>query len=153
MLLKKVIEGKPKQVATVAPSTPIPEAIGLFVENTVCCLPVVDKEGKPIGILADMDVLETIQRAGAGFESLKVKDAMKPVPIVGNPDDEDVHIAERMEKDKIRHVPVVKEGKVIAVITLKDIYGTRIKNMATEIRYLTDMLYQRDKSGDYDTHY
>ena len=153
MLLKKVLEGKPKQVASVAPAMSITEAIDLFVKNSVCCLPVVDEQEKPVGILTDMAVLEAIRAAGTKFESLKVKDAMKPVPIVAKPDDEDIQIAERMEKDQIRHVPVVRDGKVVAIITLKDIYGTRIKNMATEIRYLTDMLYQRDKSGDYDTHY
>jgi CBS domain-containing protein len=153
MLLKKVLEGKQKQLVSVGPATPIPDAIGRFIENTTCCVPVVDNEGKPVGILTDMDILETIQRTKGDFTSLKVKDAMKPVPIIGNPDDDDMQIAELMEKDNVRYVPMVKDGKVTALISLQDIYRTRIKNMATEIRYLSDMLYQRDKSGDYDTHY
>ncbi|UCD17816.1 MAG: CBS domain-containing protein, partial [Candidatus Zixiibacteriota bacterium] len=59
-------------------------------------------------------------------------------------------IVELMEKNNVHHIPFIRGEKVVGLISLRDIYRTKIKGMETEIRYLMDMLHKRDKSGDQD---
>lgn len=153
MLLKEALEGKSKQIDTANPSTAIHEVMDLLIEKNLCCLPVVDDEGRPVGIVSDLDILSAIHRVKGDYASLKVKDVMKAVSVVGKPDDDAAHVIDLLEKGNINYIPVVRSEKVIGLVSLQDIYRKSIKSMETEIRYLADMLHKRDKTGDYDSHY
>jgi signal-transduction protein with cAMP-binding, CBS, and nucleotidyltransferase domain len=55
-----------------------------------------------------------------------------------------------MEQHNIRHLPIVEDRKVTGLISLWEIYKTRLQNMEVENRQLTHMLHGRDKTGDYE---
>jgi CBS domain-containing protein len=150
MLLKDALDSGIKQTMTTTAPAPLSDIIDLFINKNFCCVAVVDDEGRPVGIINDLDVMAAIHKVKGDYASLKAKDIMKNIPFTGRPDDDVADIIERMEKANLRFIPVVKGEKMIGLLSLQNIYRSRMKNMETEIRYLMDMLNKRDKSGDYD---
>lgn len=148
MLVKTMLERKPKEVITASVTTTIDEAMDLLIKNQIGCLPIVDREKKLIGIISDKDIFEKIHKTKGQYHNLTVEDLMKTELIVGLPDDDVDYIAGIMEKNYIRHVPIVDGDRVVGMISLRDLHKTYVKNKEVETRYLMDMLEKRDKSGD-----
>ena len=148
MLVKTMLEKKPKEVLTTSVTTTVDEAMDMLIKNQIGCLPVVDANQKLIGIISDKDIFEKVHQTKGQYQDLKVEDLMKTELIVGLPDDDIDYIAGLMEKNYIRHVPIVDGDQVVGMVSLRDIHKTYVKNKEVENRYLMDMLEKRDKSGD-----
>lgn len=148
MQVKTLLESKPKQIVSSNPLTSIDEAMGLLITNNIGCLPVVDDEDMLVGILSDKDIFARIYQTKGNYQSLKVEDVMTTNLIVGLPSDDVEYIAGVMEKNSIRHVPIVDGKQLIGLISLRDIVKTQTIAREVENRYLMDMLEKRDKSGD-----
>lgn len=148
MQVKTLLESKPKQIVSSNPLTSIDEAMGLLITNNIGCLPVVDDEDMLVGILSDKDIFARIYQTKGNYQSLKVEDVMTTNLIVGLPSDDVEYIAGVMEKNSIRHVPIVDGEQLIGLISLRDIVRTQTVAREVENRYLMDMLEKRDKSGD-----
>ena len=109
-----------KDVVTVCPKTKVKEAIQLMVGKEVSGLPVVDEEGKVVGLLTEADVLAA--RANQNVESAMTKRVTKATP-----DDTIKSIAETLKKRKIKRVPVVdQKGKLVGVVARRDVLATKL---------------------------
>ena len=148
MQVNAILESKPKQIISARPSTSIDEAMGLLVDHKIGCLLVLDNEKRLVGILSDKDIFVRIYRTKGDYHSLKVEDLMTTDLIVGLPTDNVEYIAGVMEKNSIRHMPIVKDSQVIGLISARDIIKAQVAGKEIENRYLVDMLERRDKSGD-----
>ncbi|MEA3297862.1 MAG: CBS domain-containing protein [candidate division Zixibacteria bacterium] len=149
MLVKALLKNKPREVVTANSSTLIDEAMELLISNKIGCLPVVEDSGKLIGIISDKDIFKKVHETKGDFHSLKVSDIMATDLIIGLPDDEINYIAGVMDKNWIRHVPIVDGERVIGLISLRDIVKEQAKKMEIENRYLDlYMNMRKDKSGD-----
>ena len=148
MLVKTLLEAKPKQIISAVAETPIDEAMDMLIKNKIGCLPVLDQNKRLVGIISDKDIFEKLHQTKGQYDSLTVQDLMKTELIVGLPDDDINYIAGIMDKNWIRHVPIVDGDNVIGMVSLRDIHKTYVRNKEVENRYLMDMLEKRDKSGD-----
>ena len=148
MLVKGILESKSQKLITARPATTLEQAMEMLILNKIGCLPVVDDNDKMIGIVSDKDIFEKIYETKGQYQSLKLEHVMSPDLIVGLPTDDIDYIAGIMEKNWIRHVPIVEGEKVVGIISLRDIHKTYVRNKEVENRYLMDMLEKRDKSGD-----
>lgn len=145
MLVKTMLESKPKELVTAKPSTKIDEAMDLLISKNIGCLPVLDEAGKLIGIVSDKDIFKKIHETGGAYHSLSVKDVMSDEIIVGLPDDDISYIAGLMGKNWIRHVPIVENEQLIGLVSQRDIIKTQAKKTEIENRYLK--LYLNEMSG------
>ena len=152
MLVKNLLDSKPRQIVSVKPETSVDEAMDLLIRNNIGCLPVVDNAGELIGIVSDKDIFKRIHEMKGQYHDLNVKDLMSTNLIVGLPDDDIMYIAGMMKKNWIRHVPIVVEGTVVGLVSLRDILKTVTRTTDIENRYLKmymDGLHSRDRSADY----
>jgi len=107
------------ELVTVSTNTPIYEAISLMVDNGVTGIPVVDDEMRIIGIVTEKDVLKSL--AVLNESGGKVEDFMT-ADIVSFDEDEDlVIICECLINNHFRRVPILSEGKLVGIISRKDI--------------------------------
>ncbi len=148
MLAKTLLESRPRQIITTRSSTSIDDAMQLLISNNIGCLPVVDDEEKLIGIVSDKDIFRRVHQTRGDYHSLKVEDLMTTNLIVGLPEDDVEYVAGVMEKNAIRHVPIVQGDRMMGIISLRDIIKAQMANIEVTNRYLMDMLEKRDKSGD-----
>lgn len=100
------------------------------------CFPVVDKDKKLIGIVTESDVIHMLQtplrQAIVGHALIrhvkkrsadKVGEIMTKRPVVVAPDTSVQETLNLMAAHKLRHIPVVKDSKVVGLVCLRDIIG------------------------------
>jgi CBS domain-containing protein len=78
-------------------------------------------------------------------------DVMTSEIMIGLPSDDINYIASVMEKNWIRHVPIVEDEKIVGLVSLRDIIKTLAASTDIENRYLSmymDGLHSRDRSAD-----
>lgn len=109
-----------REVKTVRPETPLDEALQLFVRAQIHGAPVVDAEGRLLGMVSFTDLAE---RAG---EDVTVGDVMRrDVPTVS----EETPLAEAaalMLRGRVRRLPVLRGDRVVGILTATDIAQTFI---------------------------
>jgi len=151
MLVKTLLEDETKELITITPDTSIDDAMGLMIEKKIGCLLVLDTDKKLEGIVSDKDIFKFIHETKGEYHSLKAKDIMTAAVIAGKPTDEITNIAWVMQKNYIRHIPIIDEGNLVGLVSQRDILKYEIETREIENRYLQqhmDGTHTRDRSAD-----
>ncbi len=151
MLVKTLLKTKPRRIITVHPTASIDDAMELLIANGIGCLPVIDDTGALTGIVSDKDIFKKIHELKGEYHQLRVMDVMTSEIVIGVPSDEIGYIASIMERNWIRHVPIVENEKLIGLVSLRDVIRTMAAFTDMENRYLSmymDGLHSRDHSAD-----
>lgn len=105
----------------VSPETNLKKCAETLVKKRVGSLIVKDKE-KLTGILTEKDIVWAIvKKSVKDLEKILAKDLAKRKVITIKPSADIIEALNRMKKDKVRRLPVLENGKVIGMLTLKDI--------------------------------
>ncbi len=151
MTVRTLLAQSKRDVITSTPSTSIDSAMDLLINNNIGCLPILDGDDKLIGIVSDKDIFKKIHETKGDYHKLSVSEVMSTDLVIGIPEDDLSYIAGVMDKNWIRHVPIVEGDRVIGLVSLRDINKTAKKAADIENRYLNlymESLHRRDKSGD-----
>jgi acetoin utilization protein AcuB len=129
-----------KPAVTITPDTPFQDALKLMREHQFRRLPVVDKEGKLVGILSERDLLHAAPSSATSLSvwemhyllsKLKVRGLMTKDVITTTPDTPLEEAAYLMAENKIGGLPVMDEhSRVIGVITETDIFRAFVELFA-----------------------
>jgi len=96
-------------------------AAKLMTKHDVGCIIILDKAGKPAGIITERDIVERIASKNLAPTEVKVTAVMSK-PIIGVPPTTRVNeAAKQMNQDKIRRLAVIDAGKLVGILTMKDI--------------------------------
>ena len=105
-----------RQVYTILSDVSAQEAAQLLSEKRISGIPVVDSEGNVIGMLTEADIISKVSREG-----LKVSDIMS-CNVTSVAEDTPVdEIALLLTQRKIKRVPVMREGKLLGIVSRADI--------------------------------
>ena len=145
-----VRERMSKQPVTITADVPITEALRIMRENQVRRLPVLDSDGKLIGIVSEKDLLYaspspatslSIYEMHYMLSRLKVTELMTPDPVTITPDTLLEEAALIMADNKIGGLPVMENGRLVGIITETDIFkvflellGAREKGLRLTLR-------------------
>jgi len=107
-------------VITVESDEPVTKAVEIMNTHEIGCL-IVTKQGKPIGIVTERDLLKRVLAKSRKPEKLKVWQIMSAPLVFGDliMDVEDT--IKFMLKMKIKKLPIVKRGKLLGLVTLTDL--------------------------------
>jgi CBS domain-containing protein len=121
-------------VFTVKRQTPIYEAIKLLVENQITGLPVVNDDMTLAGIVSEKDVLRLLSNLDALMVVPDLKDSVAAVEdfmtkdvVSFDKDDDLLDICECLIDNNFRRVPITSGGKVVGIISRRDIVGFILK--------------------------
>ena len=109
-----------EEVITVKPNTKVRDAVELMNENEIGCL-VVTRNGKPVGIVTERDVLKKIVCQSKNPEQVRVSEIMSGPLIVGKVDMDLGDAARLMLKKNVKKLPIMNGGYLVGLITLTDI--------------------------------
>lgn len=138
MKVKDILADKGSFVVTVHENKTVFEAMETFAKHKVGSLLVVDDDNNPVGIVAARDVLMETLRVVDGIKENKVKDIMTREIIVASPDDDIEQIEKVMTKNRIRHLPIIENGKIAGIVSIGDVVKAQLKDLHVENRYLKD---------------
>ena len=121
----KISDHMTRAMVTVAPDTPLLNAVQCLQESKLRCLPVVQR-GELVGLLllvdADQIDLHDAQHLNPQSQQQTVADVMRPPSIQVHPNHLIEHAAVMMLKFDVRGLPVVDDqGKLVGVITVSDL--------------------------------
>lgn len=116
-------------VITVKSKTPIYEAVKVLVENNITGLPVVNDDMILVGIITEKDILKSLPDLETLMLSYdlqdsstrKVEDFMTKNPISFDQEEDLIAICECLINNHFRRVPIVAEGKVVGIISRKNL--------------------------------
>jgi CBS domain-containing protein len=140
--LSSILEGKSGDVLEIDGDATVFEAITKMVEANVGSLLVTD-EGAIVGIMTERDYLRRVTLEGRTDKETAVRDIMSSPVYVVTPDTQIDECMALMTDRRIRHVPVVDEGKVVGVVSIGDLVKYTSKQQEFEIKYLTDYITGR----------
>ena len=78
--------------------------------------------GRLEGVVSERDVVRALSRGGDPTE-VWVGDVMAEEPVYVDPDEPIITVAERMLDEGVRHLPVVSDGEVVGVVSVRDALG------------------------------
>ena len=126
------------KLQTIEPETTVHDASRKLVQFNIGALPVCDAEGGLIGIITERDILRATAKEGSGALTLKVA-AIMTRQVITCVDEEEVESAMQvMTERRIRHLPVLKEGRLVNIISIGDLVKATLDASRQEIRYLRD---------------
>ena len=106
------------ELLTVEPDLPLTEVAKRMVAKDVGAV-LVFEEGALCGILTERDVLRAV--ADGIDEGTLVRDRMTPHPETLDADDTTEHAAVLMIHGGFRHLPVIEQGEVVGVLSIRDL--------------------------------
>jgi CBS domain-containing protein len=104
------------RVYTTTPQATVQEVAQLLSRERISGVPVINSEGKLIGIVTEADII-----AKATSNDLRVKDIMSSEVIVVDEETPVSEIAQLLTSKKIKRVPVVHDGRVVGIVSRADI--------------------------------
>lgn len=135
MNLRDILNQKGHAVFTVSPRAKLAGAVQVMVEHNVGSLVVCDNEAM-VGILSERDILRAMAESGQALEQMVVGDRMTQKVITGDPNDDLNKIMGIMTQHRIRHLPVLENGRVYGLISIGDIVKAQHEQLARENHFL-----------------
>ncbi len=125
----------------VHPDDTVFDALKLLADYEVGALMVMDK-GKLVGVISERDYTRKVALLGKSSKETKVADIMTRNVLVVAPDTRTRECMALMSEKKIRHLPVVDGGTVIAMISIRDIMDDIIADHEFTITQLESYINQ-----------
>lgn len=120
-------------VITVSPETSAAEAARLLSHYDIGSLPVTLPDGRLKGIITDRDiVIRCVAGDGEPYQT-NVSDLMTRSVVTVPPEADIREAASLMASEKVRRLPVTKEGKLVGIIALADIAKSRTCDMEASL--------------------
>lgn len=141
MLVQQILNSKPEQtVVTLAPGSPVSDAVALLSEKKIGAVVIAAADTTPLGILSERDIVRELGRRGAVCLSELVDDMMTHDPVTCTTSATADQILTLMTEGRFRHLPVLKDGKMIGIITQGDVVKARLEELAMEKNALEGMI-------------
>ncbi|MBD3782945.1 MAG: CBS domain-containing protein [Micrococcales bacterium] len=142
MRIADVVKRKGDAVVTVRPDATVGELLALLSEHRIGAV-VVSGDGSSVdGIVSERDVVRHLHTDGAALLESPVERIMTAEVHTCTPDDSLEDLAGRMTDRRIRHVPVVVDGGLAAIVSIGDIVKFRIDTLQAERDQLRDYIQQ-----------
>lgn len=132
MLIAHVIRDKGAEVHTLSAEATLQQAAEQLLEKRVGALVVFDGGGDIVGVFSERDLVREIARRGAGALNESVGAAMTRNVITAHEDETVDDCLARMTDRRVRHLPVLVEGKVIGIVSIGDLVKHRIAAAVAE---------------------
>ena len=132
------------QVITVDSSVTVKDAAKIMTDAGVGCVIVMD-QNIAVGILTERDFVRKIIAREKSL-STPVKEVMSSPLIVINPDESVWELAEIMKLRRIHKVPVVRENRLVGIVTTTDLTKICSAGSDSEMRRVADQILLRMKS-------
>ncbi len=139
MSIARIIEGRDHEIYQCSPQDSVQEAAALLAENRIGALPVVEDE-KVVGIFSERDLLYSIAKEGAGALSHQVADVMTGPAITIPSGSDALEALALMTRRRIRHLPVVDDGKMVCFLSIGDLVKFRIEQIETEANQMREYI-------------
>ncbi|OAN52409.1 hypothetical protein A6A04_00555 [Paramagnetospirillum marisnigri] len=121
MRVEEVLAKKGDLVHTISPGSSLHEAAVQLQDRGIGALVCTDPTGGVVGIFSERDIARCVARSGWDAIDMSVAETMTRDVITCRLDDDIDYLLTVMTETRCRHVPVVREGKVVGMVSIGDL--------------------------------
>jgi CBS domain-containing protein len=136
MKVQDILQKKSGEVYTIHPHQTLYEASQVLAHRNVGALVVVDDNNAPVGILSERDIVRYLAQRNETVGTMRVSEAMTRDVVVALPDDEIAYLSHTMTHKRIRHLPVLLDGKLAGIVSIGDVVKAQLDHYEGETRVL-----------------
>lgn len=120
MQVKEILRVKGNRLLTIEPAGRAADAVRTMSEQNLGSL-IVMEQGRMAGVLTFREILQALAQRGGSIGDTRVADIMVRDPVTATPDMEVNDLRRTMLESGARYLPVVQEGKLLGVISFRDV--------------------------------
>jgi CBS domain-containing protein len=143
-MIQDIISAKGSVVHTIAPGTMLDEVAHTLVERRIGSLLVARQgpsgEQELLGIVTERDILYHCAKSNLPLAAVEVTTVMSSPLITAAPGDSIDKVMGLMTDKRIRHIPVLAEGRLIGLVSIGDLVKAQHDNLAMENRFMKDYI-------------
>ena len=132
-----ILEGKDPTVHYVTPDATVLAAVDNMCRTRVGAL-LVEANQAPIGIITERDIMRRLVLEQRDPATTHVAEIMSRDVLCIDPDREPEEAMALMTEKRVRHLPVVRDGAVIGIVSIGDLVRWASRNQEFEVRVLRD---------------
>jgi CBS domain-containing protein len=136
MLVSQILKHKGDLVFTASPHETVAAAAALLHARRVGAMVVVDQQDRVVGILSERDVVRVVAEEGAAGLNRPISTCMTRDVIFAEPGETVQSLLERMTDRRIRHLPVLKDGRLSGLVSIGDLVKSKIAETEAEAETL-----------------
>lgn len=129
MRIADLLRKKGSAVATVTPETTVTELLAGLAEHNVGAMVVVAPDGSIAGIVSERDVVRRLNDHGPALLDGPVSEIMTKLVASCGPEDSVEGLSVLMTERRIRHVPVLANGRLAGIVSIGDVVKNRMEQL------------------------
>lgn len=141
MRIADVLRNKGASVATITPETSVAGLLTELTVHNIGAMVVVSPDGLA-GIVSERDVVRKLHELGSDILRRPVSDIMTTLVVTCTPDDSVDHLNALMTENRVRHVPVVVNGRLAGIVSIGDVVKTRMQELEAQQEQLQAYITQ-----------
>jgi CBS domain-containing protein len=142
MKINDVIRGKSiHDVITISPTATVRDLLALLAEHNIGAVIVSEGEARVDGIVSERDIVRKLNGNDSVLDA-PVSQIMTAVVQTCEPGADVDELMAQMTEHRIRHVPVVDNGELVAVVSIGDVVKSRITQLTFERDQLDSYVHQ-----------
>jgi CBS domain-containing protein len=137
MSIDTILRQKGTEVATIEPEASIRRAADWLRVKNIGALVVTDGTAV-LGLISEREIVHAFSSHGDAAASMHVKEIMRYGVITISPDDSVNRVMQLMTRHRVRHMPVLRDGKLVGIISIGDVVKHRLQDLESETNVLRD---------------
>ncbi len=143
MTVASILREKGNTIITVRPETPLMEVVDTIASRRIGAVLVLDDAGALTGIVSERDVVKALAAKGAELHKVKAGDVMTANVTTVTPASTINEAMELMDHGYFRHLPVLDDGALVGIISVRDVVRARIERHVEENQSLVTYINTR----------
>jgi CBS domain-containing protein len=132
MPVSQILSAKGRDVVTAASTDKVAHIAGKLAENRIGAIVIIDEAGAIEGILSERDIVRLIAKEGADALAREAGSIMSRSVKTCREGDSEKDLMRLMTENRIRHLPVVHNNRLIGMVSIGDVVKFRIENIERE---------------------
>ena len=132
MTVSQILNTKGRNVITASPDQTMHAVAKVLAEKRIGAVVIVDPKGKIEGIASERDFVRAISTQGAAALDQPVRELMTTHVRTCTPSDTEAELMALMTEHRIRHLPVVQDGRLVGMISIGDVVKFRMEAIERE---------------------
>ncbi|MEM6512473.1 MAG: CBS domain-containing protein [Pseudomonadota bacterium] len=138
--VQNVLDAKGNAIFSVTAEDSLQTAVDLLSEHRIGALLVLDSNGELDGILSERDIVRKLAEIPGQVLRQQVKSLMTSKVTSCSPDDPLLTVLKVMTQGRFRHMPVMKSGHLVGVITIGDVVHQRLAELEHQAVKMQSMI-------------
>ena len=140
MQVMQILKQKGTDVTTMAASETLADAVRVLNEKRIGAVVITGRGGDIEGILSERDVVHALAERDIDLAKVRISALMTRQVFTCTPDTSLEELMRQMTLRRIRHLPVLREGKLCGIISIGDVVNHRLMELETETSTMRDYI-------------